>query len=133
MKKWFVVALSFVMVLTLVACNKTEYPPGLTQESINATRDAINHVFGEDVIYAEFDEKLEQGGAYIAMVTFDGVNYSNGTAAFDNLCDIINETTALCWEEYGVDTVIVLVNDENVEECLFASENGENITYIFIN
>lgn len=131
MKKCIIVALSFMMVISLVACNKTEYPPGLIEENIDATHAAIVKVFGEDIIYSEFDETLEQGGAYIAVITFDGVAASNGSAEFDELCDIINETTELCWEEYAVDTVIILASDKDNEECLFASENGEDITFVF--
>lgn len=133
MKRFIIALLPFVIVLSLVACTKTEYPTGLTQVAINETKNAIYHVFGDDVIHAEFDERLEQGGAFVAFITFDGVAENKGIAEFDELCDIMDETSEFCWESYGVDTVIFLVSDKDIDECLYVSENGANITFVFEN
>lgn len=99
-----------------------------TENLIEAVDAIVNEVLGEYILITDYSEDT---GVYMMLMTMDGIEDAYNTSEFKTVCGLLDDLSVLIHDDMGVDNVILLVSDNDIDICLYATDNGEDITFIF--
>ena len=143
MKKCVLIILSVIMILCSCNAKKNEEPNidlDITKveketkipskEDIIAQVDAIiMENLGDSVLATEYDEETE---TYFVMLTIEDIAIASHTSEFKELCGTLANISKTIYDGIGLNNVFVFVDDKNTDICLYATNNGDDITSILI-
>ena len=141
MKKLILIAL---MALSLCSCGatnteKTISSPSLSssveikpnkdiEEVVDAVDGVLKESLGEYIFASGYSEET---GKYMALMSFDGINEVYGSEEFDTICDMLDDVSIAIYRDLDLENVLVLCSDDDSSACLYATDSGDDITYIF--
>lgn len=135
MKKYVILVLSMLMVISLTACgNKAEPEPEIPvvntpvieqeDKEIIETIDAmVDEMVGEYVLATSYGD-----GIYSIMMTCNGIKDAVGTDTFDDVCISLDEVTIAINDDTGIDCMIFLASDKDKDDILYITYNGKDVT-----
>lgn len=130
MKKYIILALSLLMVISMVACgdgtSSTIKPPVIkpdNSELIKKIDAEIEDMIGEYVLTTNYEDDT-----YSIVVTCNGIKKSVGSDVFDDVCSSFDDVTIAINEDHGIDCLVFIVSDKDYSEVLYATLNGNDVT-----
>lgn len=135
MKKYVILVLSMLMVISLTACgNKAEPEPEIPvvntpvieqeDKEIIETIDAmVDEMVGEYVLATSYGD-----GIYSIMMTCNGIKDAVGTDTFNDVCISLDEVTIAINDDTGIDCMIFLASDKDKNDILYITYNGKDVT-----
>ena len=135
MKKYIILILSMVIVLSMTACgNKTELEPEvpdinapvIEQEDSEIVKEIdkmVNDAIGEYVLATSYED-----GIYSIMVTCNGIKDAVGTDTFEDVCISFDEVAIAIDEDTGIDCMIFIASDKDKDDILYITYNGKDVT-----
>ncbi len=135
MKKYVILVLSMLMVISLTACgNKAEPEPEIPvvntpvieqedREIIETIDAMVDEMVGEYVLATSYGD-----GIYSIMMTCNGIKDAVGTDTFDDVCISLDEVTIAINDDTGIDCMIFLASDKDKNDILYITYNGKDVT-----
>lgn len=135
MKKYIILMLSLLMVISMTACgNKSEPEPEHPvidtpvieredSEIVEKIDAMVDDMIGEYVLATSYGD-----GVYSIMITCDGIKDVVGTETFENVCISFDEVTVAINEDTGIDCMVFIASDKDKNDILYVTYNGEDVT-----